>query len=256
MDTENQHIPFSEIVTSCSNCKLSSLCLPQGLVTTELEGLKTVVKQLPSVSFRKTIFKQGDAFKYLYILRSGGAKVYTINSDGEEQVMSFTLPGELLGIDAIAGGQHQATAVALDTAALCRLEFEKFEELCLEIPKLSKYILRVIGRELQTERDIRSALAHKTAEERVAVFIMSMSTRFNLLGYSRTEFNLPMTRGDIGNYLGMASETISRKFVKIRDDGIIDVNGKKIRINDMDYLKKMAGHCAECPTTQMAGNGA
>ena len=256
MGTKDRHNHLTEIVTSCSNCKLSSLCLPQGLVTSELEGLKTIVKQLPSVNFKKTIYKQGDEFKYLYILRSGGVKVYTTNPDGAEQVMSFTLPGELLGIDAIASGQHRTTASALDTVALCRLEFAKFEELCMEIPKLSKHILRVIGQELVTEHDLRSALVHKSAEERIAVFIMSMSTRFSLLGYSRTEFNLPMARSDIADYLGLTSETVSRKFAKIREDGIIDVERKKIRIKDMDTLKKMAGHCAECPTTQIAQIGA
>ena len=256
MDTKDRHNHLSEIVTSCSNCKLSSLCLPQGLVTAELEGLKSIVKQLPSVSYKKYIFKQGDAFKYLYILRAGSVKVYNTSTNGEEQVMSFTLPGELLGIDAIASSQHRTTAIALDSVALCRVEFEKFEELCLETPKLSKHILKVIGQELVTEHDMRTALAQKSAEERVAVFIMSLSTRFSLLGYSRTAFILAMSRYDIANYLGMTVETVSRKFAHLRDNGIIDVNRKEIRINDMDHLKKLAGHCEECPTTHMTMIGA
>ena len=251
MDTKERHNHLSKIVTSCSNCKLSSLCLPQGLVTTELEGLKSIVKQLPSVSYKKYIFKQGDAFKYLYVLRAGGVKVYSTNVNGEELVMSFTLPGELLGIDGIASGQHKTTAVALDTVSLCRVEFEKFEDLCLDIPKLSKHILKVISQGLVTEHDMRAALAQKSAEERVAVFIMSLSTRFSLLGYSRTVFILPMSRYDIASYLGLSYETVSRKFSQLRDNGIIGVDQKKIRINDMDYLKKLAGHCEECPTTYM-----
>ncbi len=256
MDTKDRHNHLSEIVTSCSNCKLSSLCLPQGLVTTELEGLKSIVKQLPSVSYKKNIFRQGDAFKYLYILRAGGVKVYSTNIDGEEQVMSFTLPGELLGIDAIASGQYRTTAVALDTVSLCRVEYEKFEYLCLDMPKLSKHILKVISQGFGSELDIRTALAQKSAKELVAFFIMSLSTRFSLLRYSRTVFILPMSRSDIANYLGIAKETVSRKFAQLRDDGIIDVDQKKIRINDMNYLKKLAGHCEECPTTYMAAIGA
>lgn len=255
MEKRDSSSHLSEIVTSCSNCKLSGLCLPQGLVTSELTELQTIVKQLPVTNREKTIFLQGDRFKHLYILRAGCAKVYSTNSMGVEQVMSFTLPGELLGIDAIASGQHPTSASALGTASLCRMEFEKFEELCLRIPKLSKHILKVIGQELVTEHDVRTALSQKTTGERIAVFIISLSTRFRLLGYSGTQFIFPMPRSDIANYLGMSAETVSRKFKELRNDGIISVNQREIKINDMDYLKTQAGHCDSCPTAHMAVNG-
>ncbi|MBF8269275.1 MAG: hypothetical protein HW386_984 [Gammaproteobacteria bacterium] len=241
----------SVLQTSCRNCSLSSLCLPKDLVSTEIKELESIVSQLPPLNKHGHIFSQGENFSSLYVVRSGCVKKYQVDAEGNEQVNGFSLPGELLGIDAIGTGRYMSSAEALDTTSYCQLKYSKFEELCEKIPGLIKHILKMAGQELVAEHDIHKAISQKSIDERVAVFFTSLSTRLRILGYSGSEFNLPMSRHDIANFLGMQPETFSRSLKKLITDNLIDVNLKNIRIKDQDNLRLLAGHCETCPSNKV-----
>ena len=240
--------------TNCQNCSLSSLCLPQELAVTEIRELDNLVNQLPPMNKSGHIYSQGEKFTSLYVVRSGCVKKYQIDSEGNEQVIGFSLPGELLGIDAIGSGTYMSSAVTLDTTSFCQLKYSMFEELCEKIPGLIKHILKMAGQELIADHEIHKAISQKNIDERVAVFFTSLSTRLKLLGYSSSEFNLPMSRHDIANFLGMQPETFSRSLKKLITDDLIEVNLKNIKIKQADKLRRMAGHCDDCPSS-MAMNG-
>jgi CRP/FNR family transcriptional regulator len=244
----------SVLQTNCKNCSLSSLCLPKDLVSAEIKELETVVSQLPPLNKHGLIFNQGDKFTSLFVVRSGCVKKSQIDSEGNEQIIGFSLPGEMLGIDAIGSGMYMSSAEALDTTSFCQLKYTKFEELCKTIPGLIKHILRMAGQELVAEQEIHKAISQKSIDERVAVFFTSLATRLKILGYSSSEFNLPMSRHDIANFLGMQPETFSRSLKKLVEDDLIDVNLRHIKIKDQEQLRELAGHCEVCPTHKvMAG---
>jgi CRP/FNR family transcriptional regulator len=241
----------SVLQTSCRNCSLASLCLPKDLIGAEVKELETIVTQLPPVSKHGQIYNQGENFTSLYVVRSGCVKKFQIDSEGNEQVIGFSLPGELLGIDAIGSGKYMSSAEALDTTSFCQLKYSKFEELCGSIPGLTKHILKMAGQELIAEHDIHKAISQKSIDERVAVFFTSLATRLKILGYSSTEFNLPMSRHDIANFLGMQPETFSRSLKKLIQENLIDVNLRNIKIKDQEHLRQLAGHCEACPTNKV-----
>lgn len=242
---------ISVLQTSCKNCSLSSLCLPHELATTEVKELENIVNQLPPVNKHGHIYNQGEKFTSLYVVRSGCVKRYQVDSDGNEQVIGFSLPGELLGIDAIGTGKYMCSAEALDTASFCQLNYTKFEQLCESIPGLIKHLLKMAGQELVSEHEIHKAISQKSIDERVAVFFTSLSTRLKILGYSSNEFNLPMSRHEIANFLGMQPETFSRSLKKLVNSGYIDVNLRNVKITDPDKLRLLAGHCDSCPTNKV-----
>jgi len=239
---------ISVLKTSCKNCSLSSLCLPQDLESRDITDLESIVGQLPPINKHGHIYKQGEIFTSLYVVRSGCVKKYQLDAEGNEQVIGFSLPGELLGIDAIGSGKYMSSAEALDTASFCQLNYTRFEELCEKIPGLIKHLLKMAGQELIAEHEIRNAISQKSIDERVAVFFTSLSTRLRLLGYSSNEFNLPMSRHEIANFLGMQPETFSRSLKKLIINGLIDVNLRNIKIKDPENLRQLAGHCDSCPT--------
>ena len=241
-------LKISVLQTSCKNCGLSTLCLPNELVGRELTELENITTQLPPMNKHGHIYKQGEVFTSLYVVRSGCVKKYQIDADGNEQVIGFSMPGELLGIDAIGTGKYMSAAEALDTASFCQLNYSKFEQLCEKIPGLIKHILKMAGRELVAEHEIHKAISQKNIDERVAVFFTSLSTRLSILGYSSNEFNLPMSRHEIANFLGMQPETFSRSLKKLVNSGLIDVNLRNIKIREPEKLRRLAGHCDTCPT--------
>jgi CRP/FNR family transcriptional regulator len=250
--TDEKIIPISSLRVSCEKCSLKSLCLPQGLAGLQIGLFEDIVGQLPPMHDKKYLYRQDDKFVNLYVVRSGCVKQYQSAQDGTEHVIGFSLPGELLGIDAIATGHYRESAVTLDTSSVCKLEYGKFEELCEKIPGLTKQMMKMVSQELTQEHDLRMTISTKNSEERLAIFISSLSTRFQLLGYSANEFILPMSRGDIGDYLGIAIETVSRVSRKLVEQGLIEVNRRSIKIKDPDGLKSLAGHCEVCPSRSLS----
>jgi CRP/FNR family transcriptional regulator len=176
-------------------------------------------------------------------VRSGALKNYCITESGDEQVLGFTLPGELVGLDGLADGRHSSAAMTLETTSICEMPFDSLESLCMKLPSLNRQLLRVASKEISDDHQMLMQLGKRSAEERLASFLLSLSRRYQSRGLSATEFNLPMSRQDIGNYLGLAIETVSRLFAHFVDEELLQVNRKNITILDLPNLQAMVEGC-------------
>lgn len=224
----------------CKNCGLHDLCLPLGITGQEIEMLERIVHRKRPLQRNDHLFRPGDAMTSIYAVRSGSIKTYTLTDEGLEQITGFHLPGELLGLDAIGDGSHPCAAKALETSSVCEIPFDRLEELTLRIPGLQRQIFCIMSREIQSDEHVMILLGKKTADERLAAFLLSLSGRFKRRGFSALEFNLPMSRHDIANYLGLAVETVSRLFTRFQNTGLISVRRKFVAITDLDGLRGVA----------------
>ncbi|HTL25743.1 MAG TPA: fumarate/nitrate reduction transcriptional regulator Fnr [Burkholderiales bacterium] len=223
----------------CSGCNLRELCLPAGLDEEDLRRLDSVVYTRRRVKRGEALFDAGDEFQSIYSIRSGFFKTTTIDNEGREQVTGFNMPGELLGMDGIGSGAYHANAVALEDSEVCVLPFSLVESLGREVPALQRHLFSVLSREIVRDHGVMMLLGSMRAEERLATFLLGLSRRFSRRGYSPTEFHLRMTREEIGNYLGLKLETVSRLFSRFQADGLIEVEQKHVRIVDVDGLEAL-----------------
>jgi len=223
----------------CSGCNLRELCLPAGLDEEDLRRLDSVVYTRRRVKRGEALFDAGDEFQSIYSIRSGFFKTTTIDNEGREQVTGFNMPGELLGMDGIGSGAYHANAVALEDSEVCVLPFSLVESLGREVPALQRHLFSVLSREIVRDHGVMMLLGSMRAEERIATFLLGLSRRFSRRGYSPTEFHLRMTREEIGNYLGLKLETVSRLFSRFQADGLIEVEQKHVRIVDVDGLEAL-----------------
>lgn len=234
-------LDYPALKVACSECNLSHLCMPMGLDAEDLERLDKIVRRPKPLRRGAHLYRAGDPFRCIYAVRSGSVKTYTPCEDGSEQVIGFHLPGELVGLDAIESERHVCSARILETAAVCELPFRRLEELSETLPSLQRQFIRILSKELAREEAMLMLLAKATAEERLASFLVNLSSRFRARGFSETEFNLSMSRHEIGNYLGLAVETVSRMFSRLQEDGVVTVLRKNVRIQDLGRLRAMAG---------------
>lgn len=228
---------------SCSDCRLSDLCLPFGLQKDEVKQLADIVKTKRPIRAEEYLYMQGDEGKSLYAVKSGSFRSFVADSSGNEQTVGFYLPGELMGLDALQNGYFACSTVALETSMVCELPLARLNELCVEIPGLQIQMLRVFGKEIASDRDKIILLGHRSAKERIATFLLMLSSRYSSLGFSSTEFNLTMRRQDIANFLGLTIETVSRQFAELNKDGIITVKARSVHINNMPMLKEIVKPC-------------
>jgi len=241
MKLSHQTFNIEKFKVSCANCNLAELCLPRGLEKGDLEKLESIIKRAKPLQRGDYLFRTGDHFHAIYAIRSGAVKVYKTTSDGDEQILGFHLPGELLGLDAIEKKKHVCTALALETSSYCTIPFSRLEEMCNLLPGLQNQMYRLMSRELSTDNESLLLLGKKSAEEKVTTFLINLSTRLHLLGYSATEFRLPMSRQEIGNYLGLTIETVSRIFSRLQNKKYISIDHKQIQITDLDALHNLCG---------------
>ncbi len=224
----------------CHDCAMSELCIPFTLSTQELDQLDSIIERKKPVHKGDTLFEAGQNLDSLYAIRSGTIKSYTLTKEGEEQITGFHLPGDIIGFDAIGQGNHVSFAQALETAMVCEIPFDTLDSLSGTMPRLRQQIMRLMSSEIKGDQDMLLLLSKKTAEERLASFLMNLSNRFGARGFSPKEFRLTMTRGDIGNYLGLTVETISRLLGRFQKAGFIQVSGKFITVVDLESLSKVA----------------
>ncbi len=225
---------------SCQNCSISELCLPFSLNDQELNTLDDIIDRKRPVHKGDKIFSDGQEMQSLYAIRSGTFKTFTVNEQGEEQITGFHLAGDLLGFDAIAENEHRSFAQALETSMVCEIPYNNLDELSNTMPKLKKQVLRLMSHEIRTDQEMLTLLNRKNAEQRVATFLVSLSERYHARGLSSAEYRLTMTRSDIGNYIGLTVETISRLLNRFHKNGLIKVDGKLISIIEMDNLIETA----------------
>lgn len=226
---------------SCQQCSISQLCLPVSLAEAEVEHLDSIIKRNRPLQRGEHLFRAGETFQSLFAIRTGSLKTYTVSPDGEEQITGFHLAGEVIGLDAVYRQSHPSFAMAMETTMVCELPFEQLEELSGSIPGLRQQLLKVMSREILEDQELLLLLNKKNAEERLAAFLINLSTRYARRGRSAQRFLLPMTRGDIGNYLGLTIETVSRLFTRYQKAELLQAQGKEIAILDMKTMSEMAG---------------
>jgi len=221
------------------------MCLPLALTQPEMQQLDGIIKKSTPYRRNEAIFRQGDAFHSIYAVRAGMVKTTVVNARGEEQITGFYFPGELLGLNGLHENVYTGTATALETVSLCEIPYIKLDELSALLPELRRQMMRHMSQEIADEQDMMLVLAKTSAEERLGNFLLRLSRRFKRLGFSSTQFRLPMSRVDMGNYLGLAVETVSRTLTKLQQRGVIKVEGKEVAILDFGGLTCLNGHCDE-----------
>jgi len=219
---------------------MSALCLPLALDSSSLDRLDKVIERGRPIHKNKYIFHGGDPFRAVYAIRSGAVKSFCISDDGSEQVTGFYLPGEIFGWDGIDNNTHSNTATTLETTALCEIPFTRFEEISRTMPILQKHFMRLMAKELTSDQELIGLLAKSSAEERVASLLLSLSSRLKRQHLSATQFRLPMSRADIGNYLGLTVETVSRVFSRFQSFDLILCDKKEIEIINLNGLSALA----------------
>lgn len=215
----------------CGSCTLHRLCLPLGIGRDELDRLARIVRRhRPSLRRGEYLFHAGDRFRAIHVLRTGSAKTVRFGREGTEHVTGFHLPGELIGLDAIASGRHPGAVQALERTAVCEIAYADLEPLSRRIPGLQRQLLRLMSGEIRRDRDMTVMLSSVPADERLAALVLNLADRFEARGFSCTRLRLSMTRAEIGSYLGLAMETVSRILSRLQRDGLIRVRRREVTI--------------------------
>ena len=236
-----KRIDVNHLKVSCKECNLRELCFPQGMSDDELTNMEAVVEQPKPIHKNDFLYRDGDSSVAIYAVLSGSIKTMTESANGDEQIVGFHLPGELLGLDGFADGIHSCNARALETSSVCELPIDQLESLCHELPGLQKQMRRIMGKEVSKDHKLLLLLGKMTAEERLASFLLSLSGRMEERHWKVNEFNLSMPRQDIANFLGMAVETVSRLFATFQNEKIIEVDRRHITILDKSRLESIVG---------------
>ena len=211
--------------------------MPLGLSDSEMERVDEVVATRRKVARGDNLFRNGDKFNALYAIRTGFFKTRISAEDGRDQVTGFQMAGEIIGLDGIVSDQHTCDAVALEDAEVCVMPFDRIEELSREITSLQRHVHKIMSREIVRENGVMLLLGSMRAEERLAAFLLNLVQRLHARGFSQSELVLRMTREEIGSYLGLKLETVSRTFSKFVDEGIVEVKQRHVRILNPDGLK-------------------
>ncbi|WP_211465321.1 fumarate/nitrate reduction transcriptional regulator Fnr [Collimonas silvisoli] len=231
--------------SSCLSCSMHQLCLPMGLDESDMQRLDGIIgrRRVPRDG---VLYRIGDKFTALYAVRVGQFKTYQANPDGAEQITGFQMSGELLGMDAISTDMHQCDAMALEDSEVCEIPFARLEELFSDIPALLRHFHRIMSKEITREQSVILLLGNMRAEQRFAAFLVNLSSRYAARGYSSTNFQLRMTREDIGNYLGLTIESISRLLSRLKKDGLLAVSNRNLELLDLPALKALAAGNDAC----------
>ncbi len=239
--------PFSiqALKTSCAACSMHQLCLPMGLDQAEINRLDQIIGARRRLGKDDRLYRMGEPFRNLYAVRFGHFKTYQINAAGEAQITGFQMAGELLGMDAISG-THHCDAVALEDSEVCEIPFSRLEELFGQLPTLLRHFHRIMSQEITREQNVMLLLGNMRAEQRFAVFLVNLSARYAARGYSPNSFQLRMSREDIGNYLGLTIESISRLLSRFKKQGWLQVDKREVVLLDPAKLKAMAAGTETC----------
>lgn len=229
--------------STCSTCRLADLCIPIALEMEDVNKLETIVKRKRPLTRGDKIYSEDDNFTSIYAVRLGCVKTYRLTGDGKEQVTGFYLPGEIFGADGVAQGSHSNSAIALDTSAICAIPFERLGELSSSIPSLQKHLFKLMGQEISSDQKLITLLSKNSADERMASLFLSLSERYAQRGLSRQRIRLPMSRGDIANYLGLTVETVSRVLSRFQKQKIIVIDNKEVDLLSIEQLKKITVNC-------------
>ncbi len=225
----------------CKDCSLATLCLPLSLDMQDLDALDDIVKRSRPLKKGDFLFRQGDTFASVYAVRSGSLKTFSVTDCGEEQITGFHLPSEFVGLSGMDTELYPVSAIALETTSICEIPFDRLDELSANLPQLRRQLMRIMSREIRDDQQMMMLLSKKTADERIATFLVNLSARFRARGYSPQQFRLAMSRNEIGNYLGLAVETVSRVFTRFQQNGLLAAEGKEINLINLIEICALAG---------------
>ncbi len=234
------------IKVACSNCNLRELCMPMGLSDNDLQKLDEVVATRRKIKRGSTLFSNGEKFTSLYAIRTGLFKTCLASEAGRDQVTGFQMAGEIIGLDGIVNDRHSCDAVALEDAEVCVMPFDRIEEISREVTALQHHVHKIMSREIVREHGVMLLLGSMRAEERLAAFLLNLVQRLHSRGFSQSELVLRMTREEIGSYLGLKLETVSRTFSKFVEDGIVEVKQRHVKILDTEALQRMVNTQPQC----------
>lgn len=231
--------PFGKL--ACSNCKLRDVCMPVGLNENELQRLDQMVSVRRKIKKGQALFRSGDPFTAFYAIRVGTFKSRVMTPDGKDQVTGFQMAGEILGLEGISMDRHACDAVALEDSEVCVIDYQHFQMLASEFTPLQKHFHRVMSREILRDRNMMLLLGSMSADQRVSAFLLNLAQRQQARGFSGQEMMLRMTREEIGNYLGLKLETVSRTLSRLSDEALISVEQRHIHILNAAALKALIG---------------
>lgn len=229
----------------CKDCSLAMLCLPLSMDLDDLNALDEIVKRSRPLKKGEFLFRQGDTFNSVYAVRSGSLKTFSITDCGEEQITGFHLPSEFVGLSGMDTDNYPVSAIALETTSICEIPFDRLDDLSASLPQLRRQLMRIMSREIRDDQQMMLLLSKKTADERIATFLVNLSARFRSRGYSPYQFRLAMSRNEMGNYLGLAVETVSRVFTRFQQSSLLSAEGKEIHILNLIELCALAGGTIE-----------
>ncbi len=225
---------------SCGNCRLGTICLPLALENEEVVKLEEIVQRGRPLQKGEHVYREHDQFTAVFAVRSGSFKAYKLTDSGKEQVTGFYFPGEVFGMDGISKDIYTNSAKALETSAVCEIPFNHLEQLSVQIPTMQRHFFQLMSQEITEDQQLITLLSKNTAEERIAALLLSVSARNARRQLSATCFRLPMSRADIGNYMGITVETVSRVFTRFAKLGLIEVDSKEVNLLNIDGLKESA----------------
>jgi CRP/FNR family transcriptional regulator len=218
---------------------MRSICMPQGLTPEDLKKMEAFICPSRTIKQGQTIYHANDSFQSIYAVRAGSFKTVVMHRDGHDQVTGFQLTGDFLGLDGVGSGHHNCDAIALEESKVCIIPFHLLEAMCSEVKAVQRHLHRMMGGEIARESSQMMLLGTMSADQRVATFLLDLSDRLRLRGYSPAEFHLRMTREEIGSYLGIKLETVSRMLSRFQRDGLVDTHGKDIRILNREGLVRI-----------------
>ena len=222
---------------SCASCRLSELCLPLALNKSEIHKLDAIVERNRPLTKGDHLYRQSDEFKSVYAVRSGSFKSYFLSDSGKSRVTGLYLPGEIIGMDGIASNKYANSTSALEHSSICEIPFSQLGKLSREQPSLQHHFFAIMGNEITKDQQVHTLLSSYSAEERTASFLLGLSSRYARVSLSPTRFLLSMTRGDIGEYLGLTVETVSRIFTSLQKKRLISVDNREIELLDIESLR-------------------
>lgn len=225
---------------ACEECGIRRLCLPVSLDGESLTMMDQLVKRRTPLKKGDYIYRAGDKFHSLYALQYGAVKSYGVTMEGKEQITGFHLTGEILGLDAIDSSVHSCSAVVLEKTEICELPFDALEQLEQELPSLQHDLARIMSREIRRDQSMLMMIGSSSAEQRLVRFLLNLRERLLKRGFDGDNLRLPMTRQDIGNYLGLAFETVSRQLAHLQEIGMLHIDNKNIRLLDINGLESLA----------------
>lgn len=233
------HSAACKTATGCATCPLRAACAPEDLASNELEQLDSAFLTMRSVRRGETLFRARDPFQSLYAVRTGSFKTVVMQRDGRAQVTGFHIPGEPLGLDGIGAREHKDEAIAMEDSTVCILPLDRLESMCQGSRIVQRHLFQLMSDEIVRELRLLTMLGTMTAEQRLASFLLDFAARQRSRGYSGTQFNLKMGREEIGSFLGIALETVSRMFARFHRDGLVESSGKQVSILDPEGLSRI-----------------